>query len=291
MPHTWWAFTPWPMAVALMLLITEPRATAVMLVCDRPPSNCTMSASMQRLAKIPSPRATNGGVWTTFGGATDTPRVTFRMGPLHEAAAWAGAAPAEKTTGSALAEGLASAAGLAAALPAGLAEALAEGLASAAALVEGLAEALDGGALAGAAAPPQALRRMSALENAPNLRSMYPSRLSGIGAHSTARLLAGGRDGPGSDLAFGQAQQRGKRDAQNAEHDYRYEHLVHPVGAGRAHDEIADPRDGRVQVGQDHADKASAYGQPEAGHDERQRAGQDDVAPQLALGAAEGAAD
>src|SRR5579884_842035 len=152
MPHTWWAFTPWPMAVALMLLITEPRATAVMLVCDRPPSNCTMSASMQRLAKIPSPRATNGGVWTTFGGATDTPRVTFRMGPLHEAAAWAGAAPAEKTTGSALAEGLASAAplaaGLAAALPAGLAEALAEGLASAAALVEGLAEALDGGALA-----------------------------------------------------------------------------------------------------------------------------------------------
>src|SRR5437660_5748424 len=112
------------MVKALMLLMTEPLATSVMLVCDRPPSNWTISASMQRLAKMPRPRAMNGGVWTTLGGATETPSVSLRIGPLHDAPVCAGAAPAEKTTGSALAAGLASAAPL----PACFALALAAGL-------------------------------------------------------------------------------------------------------------------------------------------------------------------
>src|SRR5712692_4311910 len=175
MPHSWWAFIPWPMAVALMLLITEPRATAVMLVCDRPPSNWTISASMQRLAKMPKPRAMNGGVCTTLGGATDTPRVSLRIGPLQEAAGCAGAAPAENTTGSALAAGLASAAALPAglALAAGLVSALTAGLAEASAALAGFAGALAGaGELAGAAAPPQPANNMSTLESAANLRIM-----------------------------------------------------------------------------------------------------------------------
>src|SRR5438270_90516 len=58
-----------------------------------------MLASMHRLAKKPSARATNGDVCTTLGGATATPRVILRNGPLHDAAACSGGAPAARTWG------------------------------------------------------------------------------------------------------------------------------------------------------------------------------------------------
>src|SRR5438270_1062181 len=58
-----------------------------------------MLASMQRLAKKPRARATNGDVCTTLGGATATPRVILRNGPAQDAAAWSGAAPAASTCG------------------------------------------------------------------------------------------------------------------------------------------------------------------------------------------------
>src|SRR5438067_9162689 len=58
-----------------------------------------MLASMHRLAKKPSARATNGDVCTTLGGATATPRVILRNGPVHDAAACSGGAPAARTWG------------------------------------------------------------------------------------------------------------------------------------------------------------------------------------------------
>src|SRR5437870_1249964 len=126
MPHTCLPFRPAPIADSLSGPIAAPCATAVRLVWDSPPSNCTMLASMQCLAKSPSPRATNGEVWTTFGGATATPIVSLRSWPLQLVAACCGAAPAVKTCGVvfATAEGLACAS--AAAVAAGAAGAAVE---------------------------------------------------------------------------------------------------------------------------------------------------------------------
>src|SRR5690348_8633513 len=118
--HTWWPGKPAPMAISFSGPMALPLATAVRAVCDKPPSNWTISASTQCLANRPSPRATKGTVWITLGGATDTPMVILRGWPVQPAAAWAGAAPAVNTLGeaAALAPGLAlaDAAGLAAAL-------------------------------------------------------------------------------------------------------------------------------------------------------------------------------
>src|SRR6266849_3421875 len=101
MPQTCLPLRPEPMADSSSGPIAAPWATAVRLVCDRPPSNWAMLASMQCLAKMPSARATNGDVWTTLGGATATPSVSLRSWPLQLAAACAGAAPAVKTAGDA----------------------------------------------------------------------------------------------------------------------------------------------------------------------------------------------
>src|SRR5438067_5273961 len=120
MPQVWWALRPWAMAGAAIEAIVLPWATAVRLLAESPPSNSTISASMQRSAKKPSPRATNGGVWTTLGGVTETPILTLRI--WLQACFGAGAAPAVKTCGDGLASaGAPAAAGLAAgaAAPAG----------------------------------------------------------------------------------------------------------------------------------------------------------------------------
>src|SRR6266516_5313012 len=85
------------MAGAAIEAIVLPWATAVRLLAESPPSNSTISASMQRSAKKPSPRATNGGVWTTLGGVTETPILTLRI--WLQACFGAGAAPAVKTCG------------------------------------------------------------------------------------------------------------------------------------------------------------------------------------------------
>src|SRR5438270_11406886 len=58
-----------------------------------------MLASIHRLAKKPSARATNGDVCTTLAGATATPRVILRNGPVHDAAACSGGGPAASTWG------------------------------------------------------------------------------------------------------------------------------------------------------------------------------------------------
>src|SRR5919202_5394101 len=118
MPQGWWALRPWAMAGAAIEAIVLPWATAVRLLAESPPSNSTISASMQRSAKKPSPRATNGGVWTTLGGVTETPILTLRI--WLQACFGAGAAPAVKTCGDGLASaGAPAAAGLAAGTPAG----------------------------------------------------------------------------------------------------------------------------------------------------------------------------
>ena len=54
---------------------------------DAPPSNWMILASMQCLANRPSALATNGVVWTTFGGVTETPTLILRMPSLQSAAA------------------------------------------------------------------------------------------------------------------------------------------------------------------------------------------------------------
>ena len=84
---------------------------------------------------------------------------------------------------------------------------------------------------------------------------------------------APGDRGPRRDVRFDQAQQRRQRDAEQAERDDRHEHLVDLERAGGAHDQIADAGDRGVEVGQHHADHAAADREPDAGDDERQRAG------------------
>ncbi len=95
----------------------------------------------------------------------------------------------------------------------------------------------------------------------------------------------------GATSLLRQPQQRRQRDAEQAERHDRHEHLVDLERARRAHDQIADAGDRGVEVGQHHADHAAADREPDAGDDERQRAGQHDVGPQLPLRAAERAAD
>src|SRR5438270_5803048 len=107
-----------------------------------------MLASMHRLAKKPSARATNGDVCTTLGGATATPRVILRNGPVHDAAACSGGAPAARTCGvEAAAAGVAWAAGATVGWPA--AGALVGAACAAGGAVVGAAWAA-GGALVGA---------------------------------------------------------------------------------------------------------------------------------------------
>src|ERR1041385_4068389 len=103
MPQTCLPLSPAPIAASVSGPMAEPWATAVRLVCDRPPSNWTMLASMQRLLKKPSPRATKGDVCTTFGGATATPMVILRNCPLQVAGTAVGAAPAARGAGEAFA--------------------------------------------------------------------------------------------------------------------------------------------------------------------------------------------
>src|SRR2546421_11108086 len=78
-PQICCTFRPRPMATSLTLTIAEPCAAATFAVCDCPPSNWMMAASMQRLAKRPSALATYGDVCTTLGGATETPTLTLRI--------------------------------------------------------------------------------------------------------------------------------------------------------------------------------------------------------------------
>src|SRR5207249_2513283 len=107
--HTSCALTPEPTSVTLTPPITVPWATAARDAADRPPSNSTISASMQRLAKMPRPRAINGGVCTTFGGVVAAAIVSF-LSPLGQLfPAFAGAAPAATVIG--VPDGVAAAAG------------------------------------------------------------------------------------------------------------------------------------------------------------------------------------
>ena len=57
-PQICCTLSPRPIDTSLTLTIAEPCAAATAEVCDWPPSNCTMLASMQRLAKKPSSFAT-----------------------------------------------------------------------------------------------------------------------------------------------------------------------------------------------------------------------------------------
>ena len=78
-PQTCCTRMPLPIATSLADPSTEPCASAAVAVGDAPPSNWTILASMQRLANSPSSLATNGVVWTTLGGADDTPTLILRM--------------------------------------------------------------------------------------------------------------------------------------------------------------------------------------------------------------------
>ena len=57
-PQICCTFMPRPMATSLTLTMAVPCAAATFAVCDWPPSNWTILASMQRLAKKPSALAT-----------------------------------------------------------------------------------------------------------------------------------------------------------------------------------------------------------------------------------------
>ena len=57
-PQNCCTFMPRPTATSLTLMMAEPCAAAAFAVADWPPSNWTMVASMQRLAKKPSSFAT-----------------------------------------------------------------------------------------------------------------------------------------------------------------------------------------------------------------------------------------
>src|SRR5438876_3885270 len=70
---------PRPIGTSLTAPIAEPCAVAVTDVADWPPSNWTILASMQRLAKKPSSFAMYGEVCTTLGGAEETPTLILRM--------------------------------------------------------------------------------------------------------------------------------------------------------------------------------------------------------------------
>ena len=95
----------------------------------------------------------------------------------------------------------------------------------------------------------------------------------------------------GATRVSSNAQQRRERDAEQAERHDRHEHLVDLVGAGGAHDQIADAGDRGVEVGQHHADQAAADREPQAGDDERQRAGSTMLVHSCRSRAAERAAD
>src|SRR5215470_18139489 len=100
----------------------------------------------------------------------------------------------------------------------------------------------------------------------------------------------GGRR-PWRDLDLEHAEQRRQGDAQEAERHDRHEHLVDLIGRGGPHDQIADARDGGVEVREHHADQPAADREPQAGDDERQRAWQHNVEPELAFAAAERASN
>src|SRR5262249_34236983 len=78
-PQICCTFMPRPMATSLTLMMADPWAAATLAVCDCPPSNWLMLASMQRLANSPRALATDGEVCTTLGGATETPTLILRM--------------------------------------------------------------------------------------------------------------------------------------------------------------------------------------------------------------------
>ena len=109
--------------------------------------------------------------------------------------------------------------------------------------------------------------------------------------HSSGRPNPPARRGPRRDVLLDHAQQRRQRDAEQAERHDRHEHLVDLERRRGPHDQIADAGDRGVEIGQHHADHAAADREPDAGDDERQRAGQHDVGPQLPLRAAERAPD
>src|SRR3954467_14121028 len=78
-PQNCCTFMPLPIATSLTATIADPCDAAAFEAADWPPSNCTILASMQRLAKKPRSLAIYGEVCTTFGGATDTPILILRM--------------------------------------------------------------------------------------------------------------------------------------------------------------------------------------------------------------------
>ena len=90
MPQICFALSPCEIAVALIEASACPWVTAARLAAEEPPSNSTISASTQCLAKIPRARATYTGVCTTLGGETETPSFTLRIS-LHLPWAAAGA--------------------------------------------------------------------------------------------------------------------------------------------------------------------------------------------------------
>src|SRR5436190_22353704 len=101
--------------------------------------------------------------------------------------------------------------------------------------------------------------------------------------------LRGG--GPGRHVFLGRTKERREGDAKKTKRDDGHEHFVHLISGCGAHDEIADARDRSIEIRQHHADEAAPKRKPQSRDDERQRRGEDDIEPQLALRAAERAPD
>src|ERR1700733_8911525 len=91
------------------------------------------------------------------------------------------------------------------------------------------------------------------------------------------------RRAPLDEPAFSQFEQRGEDDAEQGNDDDRYEHPGRLEVACVRRYEVTEPGQGRVELGDDDTDQCPADGEPQAGHDERQRGRKVEVEPHPAL--------
>src|ERR1043166_7200486 len=217
-PQICCTFRPRPMATSLTLTIAEPCAAATFAVCDCPPSNWMMAASMQRLPKRPSALATYGDVCTTLGGATETPTLILRIvGQLGTDCADTLVAVSVPTSARMDSVGP-----------------RIRMIASSLCIFRRQLERTVSSKLVESGE--RQLRRLS---------GKHESERNPVGLRASALILLPSRR-PWRDPPLKHAQQRCERDTQQPERHDRHEHLVDLVGARRAHDQIADARDRRI---------------------------------------------